>query len=366
MGRACDSPKRGAMPPNTTGDNHTLPSPSRTGVGPHPRCKAPLPRCRRGGPVPPHACPPRGGGWGEGGAAPRGPTPTAARRGGRRRSPHLIVHGWAQQRSGPRSLARSRRGGLTLAGRRGGGLFPSSASPPLRAKPLSVPPHPPSPPPRPPPPPPRSRPLTAPPPPLASLCVTHRQQPRHPPPPPAPAPRNRKPTPAEKHPPAANSRTASRLEAGFPPGRRRPPPSPPDRQPLRPIGGGRVAKEAGAGVGTALGQAGSGRRGGWWEGVRPRRLSCPPPSPLPPRRARRFSALLPCGVAGLGPTPRSRVPFLGLSPGPPGRCSTAANRTPGPSAWALLCALAAAPTRPFSLPRPTLPRRWRQRISPVY
>lgn len=126
MGRACDSPKRGAMPPNTTGDNHTLPSPSRTGVGPHPRCKAPLPRCRRGGPVPPHACPPRGGGWGEGGAAPRGPTPTAARRGGRRRSPHLIVHGWAQQRSGPRSLARSRRGGLTLAGRRGG-----VSSPPL-------------------------------------------------------------------------------------------------------------------------------------------------------------------------------------------------------------------------------------------
>lgn len=264
--------------------------------------QGPPPPVQEGGPGPSPRVPPTRGGLGgrRGGAEGPHPHGGAAGRAPPLPSPDCPWLGAAAQRA---PLARSLPPRWFNAGRSaGGGLFPSSASPPLRAKPLSVPPHPP----------PRrlgrrrrllgrgpSRPRRR----RSPHCVSLTgSSPATPPPPPAPAPRNRKPTPAEKHPPAANSRTASRLEAGFPPGRRRPPPSPPDRQPLRPIGGGRVAKEAGAGVGTALGQAGSGRRGGWWEGVRPRRLSCPPPLRFP--RGGRGVSLRSCPAAWLGSGPR--------------------------------------------------------------
>lgn len=111
------SPQRGAMPPK--------PPFLRMGRPP-PQFKAPSPG------VPPVRAP-----LSEGGR--HRPTPPAARRG---RSPHLIVHGWAQQRRGPRSLAPA-AAAVSLPGRRG--VEERISSPALSASEaaLSVPPHPP-------------------------------------------------------------------------------------------------------------------------------------------------------------------------------------------------------------------------------
>lgn len=98
---------------------------------PFPRTEAPPPFRAPSPGVPPYVPPFLRGGR-------HRPTPPAARRG---RSPHLIVHGWAQQRRGPRSFAPA-AAAVSLPGRRGGGERISSPALSTSEAALSVPPTP--------------------------------------------------------------------------------------------------------------------------------------------------------------------------------------------------------------------------------